>query len=84
MNDASRRGVRTLLQIGVVEGVLQLLTAFGVALTEDQHAAILVVATPILTAIQCWLEDNTAFPAVLKAPASGGVNPVPDDAGTAG
>jgi len=29
-----------------------------------------------------YLEDNTGLPAVLKSPASPGVNPVPDDAGT--
>jgi hypothetical protein len=56
VNDASRRSVRTLLQIGVVEGVLQLL--------------------------QCFLEDHTNMPALLKAPASEGQNPTPTDAGT--
>lgn len=83
MNDATRRGLRTLLQVGVVAGVLQLLKAFGVNLTQDQHAAIIVVATPLLTAAQNWLEDNTPLPAVLKNPASGGQNPVPEDAGSA-
>jgi negative regulator of sigma E activity len=82
VNDASRRSVRTLLQIGVVEGVLQLLTAFGLQLTEEQHAAILVVATPLVTALQCWLEDNSNMPAILKAPASEGQNPTPADGGT--
>jgi hypothetical protein len=82
VNDASRRSVRTLLQIGVVEGILQLLTAFGLQLTEEQHAAILVVATPLVTALQCYLEDTTKLPALLKAPASEGQNPVPEDAGT--
>ena len=81
MNDASRRGVRTLLQVGVVEAVLQLLRAFGVDLNEEQHAAILVVATPLITALQCYLEDNTKMPALLKAPASEGQNPTPEDAG---
>lgn len=65
----------------MVEGVLQLLRAFGVDLTEEQHAAIVVVATPLLTALQNWLEDNTAVPAILKAPASSGQNPAPDNAG---
>lgn len=81
MNDATRRGLRTLLQISTVEAVLQLLKAFGVDLTDDQHAAILVVATPLLTAAVNWLEDNTPLPAVLKAPASSGQNPAPNDAG---
>jgi hypothetical protein len=81
MNDASRRGLRTLMQIGVVEAVLQLLRAFGVNLTEEQHAAILVLATPLVTAAQNWLEDRGNVPALLKAPASEGANPVPDNAG---
>lgn len=84
MNDASRRAIRSFLQIGLVEGVLQLLEAFGVALTADQHAAIIVVATPVLVLAMNLLEDNVAaFPALLKAPASEGQNPVPTDAGTA-
>jgi hypothetical protein len=82
VNDATRRGIRTFLQIGIVEAVLQLLRAFGVDLTEEQHAAIIVFATPVLALIVNLLEDNTAFPALLKAPASSGQNPAPDDAGT--
>jgi hypothetical protein len=82
VNDATRRSLRTFLQVGVVEGVLQLLEAFGLALTADQHAAIIVVATPLLTLAMNLLEDNTNMPAVLKAPASEGQNPAPQDAGT--
>jgi hypothetical protein len=82
VNDATRRGIRTFLQIGIVEAVLQLLRAFGVDLTEEQHAAIIVFATPVLALIVNLLEDNTAFPALLKAPASEGQNPTPADGGT--
>ena len=82
MNDATRRGLRTLLQVGLVEAFLRLLEAFGVGITEDQHAAIIVFATPLLAFVINYLEDNTSMPAVLKAPASEGANPVPPDAGT--
>lgn len=82
MNDATRRSIRSFLQIGVVEAFLQLLEAFGVPLTTNQHAAIIVFATPVLVLVMNLLEDNTAMPAVLKNPPSGGQNPVPPDAGT--
>jgi hypothetical protein len=34
----------------------------------------------LLAFVQNWLEDTTQFPAVLKAKASDGENPVPDPA----
>lgn len=34
--------------------------------------------TKVMVRAIAYLEDNTAFPAVLKAPASGGQEPVPD------
>lgn len=78
MTDAQRRALRSLIQIGLVQGVLQLYNAFAtVDLTGEQVSAITFVATPIVAFVQNWLEDNTAFPAVLKAPASSGVNPAP-------
>lgn len=61
--------------------MLQLLIAFGVDLTEAQHAALLVVATPLFTALVCFVEDNSGFPAVLKGPASSGQNPAPGPGG---
>ena len=77
MTDALRRAVRTFADIAFVEAVLQLALAFGADVSEDQHAAILVVAPFFLSFAKNWLEDNTAFPALLKAPASEGENPVP-------
>lgn len=78
MNDPLRRSLRGFFQIGFVEAILQLVIAFGVDLTEAQHAAILVVAPFFVAFIQNYLEDNSALPALLKAPASDGENPVPD------
>jgi len=79
MSDAQRRGLRSLLQVGLVQALIQLYNAFAaVDLTAEQVSAITMVATPILAFAQNWLEDSTSFPALLKAPASPGANPIPD------
>lgn len=78
MSDALRRGTRTFLDIAFVEAVLQVLMAFGVDFTEAQHAAILVVAPFFISFGKNLLEDNGTIPALLKAPASEGENPIPD------
>lgn len=79
MNDATRRAIRTLLQVGLVQGVIQLYQAFApVKLNVEQASAITVVATPLLGFLQNMLEDTAGLPALLKAPASSGQNPVPD------
>jgi hypothetical protein len=80
-SDPLRRSLRALIQVGLVQGVIQLYNAFAAhPLTADQNAAIMVVATPLLAFVQNWMEDSPAvpLPALLKAPASGGVEPVPD------
>jgi len=78
-SDPVRRSLRSFLQVGVVQAAIQLYQAFAtVKLTTDQVVAITVFATPLLALAQNLLEDNTAFPALLKAPASGGDNPAPD------
>ena len=82
MNDATRRAIRSAVQIGLVQAVIQFAVAFGAELTANQIAAITTLATPILALIQNLLEDQTSFPALLKAPASSGQNPTPDDGGT--
>lgn len=81
MPDWLRRSLRTGLQIGVIEAFLRLLEAFAVPISPEQHTALLAFLTPILAAIQNALEDNTAFPALLKAPASSGQNPEPTPRG---
>lgn len=80
-NDALRRGFRTLIQVSLVQGLMQLWNAFApplpADLTLEQMSAITVVGTPIVTFAQNWLEDNTSLPALLKAPASPGQKPTP-------
>jgi hypothetical protein len=80
MGDPARRALRTFIDIAFVEAMIQFLIAFGLGLDESQHAAILVVAPFFVSFAKNWLEDNTQFPAVLKAPPSSGENPVPDPA----
>lgn len=64
--DALKRAARTLLQVSFVTAVLQLLVAFGVPLNAPEQAAIVAVATPLVSAAQNALEDRGAVPAVLK------------------
>jgi hypothetical protein len=80
VNDAARRGLRTLLQVGLVQAVIQVLQVFGIThWSAEQIAAVTTLATPILAYVQNALEDSTpAMPALFKAPASSGQNPVPD------
>ena len=84
MSDAIRRGLRTALWgIIAMAGVIPTLAgSFG--LDGGQVAkitAIFTAVTAVLTAIINSLEDSGAIPAFLKAPASSGENPMPDDAG---
>lgn len=77
MSDAQRRAIRSLLQVGLVQALIQLYNAFSANdLTGEQVTAITLVATPLLVFLQNWLEDNTDFPSVGKSPASVGQNPV--------
>ena len=79
MSDATRRGLRSLLQVGLVQAAIVLYNAFAVVeLTSEQAGAITLFATPLLAFAQNWLEDNTSMPAVGKAPASPGSNPTPE------
>ena len=77
MNDAIRRGTRTLIDIAFVQAVVQALIEFGVDLTVGQRAAIVTLGTFVVSAAKNALEDSGAIPALLKAPASDGENPVP-------
>lgn len=81
MTDPLRRALRGLLQLGVAETLVQFVEAFVVHLDEAQHVALLGIINLVVTFAQNWLEDTTAMPALLKAPPSAGVNPVPDEAG---
>lgn len=78
MSDALRRGIRGGLQLSVAEIFVQFIEAFMMELTEAQHVALLGMLTLLFTIIQNALEDKGSIPALLKAPASEGVNPIPE------
>lgn len=79
MNDPTRRSIRTFLQVGLVEAFLRLLEAFGVPISEAQHAALIVFLTPFIVLLQNLAEDQGTIPSLLKSRASSGVNPVTND-----
>lgn len=81
MSDATRRALRTLFQFVVAGGLTALINGAVDGLDPSWLALVQAVNQLIVTFAQNWLEDNTAVPALLKAPASEGENPVPDDAG---
>jgi hypothetical protein len=76
--DPVRRGFRTFLDVAFVEACIQFAMAFGLALTEAQHAAILVIAPFFVSAFKNMAEDSGYLPALLKAPPSPGENPIPE------
>lgn len=76
-----RRALRTcLVLIATATGAIPALAAaFDVpAGRVTQVVAVFAFAATIITGVLNHAEDNTRFPAILKAPASGGANPVPD------
>lgn len=81
MSDATRRALRTLFQFVVAGGLTALVNTAADGLDSSWLALVQAVNQLLVTFAQNWLEDNTGVPAILKAPASGGENPVPDDAG---
>ena len=86
MSDALRRAARTFIQsfIGVFLSLLVTPNVLpGVvpgtdALKSAALAGVWSGVVAVLSWLQNALEDNTSFPAVMKAPPSSGVNPVPD------
>jgi hypothetical protein len=85
VSDAQRRAIRSLLQVGFVQALIQLYNAFAPTdLTSEQAGAITLVATPLLVFAQNWLEDRgnigaIQIPSYGKSPASTGANPVTDE-----
>lgn len=83
IGDSIRRSIRGLAQVTFVQACIGLYQAFAsMPLTGEQIMAITIFATPLVTFSQNLLEDNTRLPAILKAPASEGVNPKPDPGDT--
>lgn len=69
MTNAQRRALRTLIQVGLVQAIIQLYNAFSPhPLNAEQVSAVTAVATPLLAFGQNWFEDNTTAPALLKPP----------------
>ena len=78
MSDATRRGIHTLLDVLLALVTAGLIEAYLVDLDSTQQAALVLGLTGAISAIKNGLEDRGAIPALLKAPASDGVDPVPD------
>lgn len=81
MNDAPRRGIRSLMWalLALLAGVPATAAAFGLdPATTAKVGAVCALFTGIFTAAINGLEDAGYLPALLKAPPSGGANPVPD------
>lgn len=66
LSDPVRRALRTLMQVGLVTAVLELLVAFGVPVSREQQAALLAVATPLVAFAQNLLEDAGTLPPLAK------------------
>ena len=81
MSDSLRRGVRTLLDALLALLAAGLIDNFLVNLDQTQRASLAVALTGVISVVKNELEDRGTIPALLKSPASDGVNPVPDDAG---
>lgn len=78
MSDALRRALRTGFQFIVAGGLTAVINEFATDLTGQQQALVQGLNMLLVTFAQNWLEDNTSVPALLKAPASEGENPVPE------
>ncbi len=79
MNDATRRALRTLAQFIVAGGFTQVIDAYVTDLDGVNKLLVLAGVQLVVTFSQNYLEDHTAFPAVLKSHASSGENPVTID-----
>jgi len=87
MPDSLRRAIRTFVQafLGsiITSGILSAVEETGVvdwsALKKVAVSAAAAAIIALFTWAQNALEDHTPMPALLKAPPSPGVNPVPDE-----
>ena len=99
MSDALRRAIRTFAQAFIGTFILvavpwatNIVTAIVNAKPYELNFDVLQSAgiagtfaafIALVSWVQNQLEDHSTVPAVLKAPASDGTNPVPDDGGNA-
>lgn len=64
---AAARGLRGLLQVSFAEALISFVQAFNIAqFTEAQHAALLLLISPVLAFIQNWLEARGSLPGMAK------------------
>lgn len=84
MSDSLRRGLRTLLDALLAVLAAGVVDAYLLNLDATQRATLVVALTGVISAVKNGLEDRGAIPALLKAPASSGAHPVPDDHGESG
>jgi hypothetical protein len=68
----------SLAVVAVVPGFSDFMTSHGWGSALATFSMLVLVLTSILTKFKNYLEDNTNFPAFLKAPSSEGKNPQPD------
>jgi hypothetical protein len=89
MKDSTRRALRTFIDlflgilgslavVGVVPGFSDFMTDHGWGSALATFSIVVLVLTSVFTKFKNYLEDNTNFPAFLKAPSSEGQNPQPD------
>lgn len=78
MSDPARRALRTLFQFIAAGGLTQLVDEIAADLDGTASAAVFMLAALLVTWAQNELEDRAKIPALFKAKASDGANPVPD------
>lgn len=89
MTDSTRRALRTFIDlvlgvlgslavVAVVPGFSDFMASHGWGEALATFSMVVLVLTSVFTKFKNYLEDNTKFPAFLKAPASEGANPQPD------
>lgn len=81
MSDALRRGIRTLFQFIVAGGLTTAVNELADGMSPTYKAIVQGLNLLLVTYAHNELEDHGTIPAVLKAPASEGENPYPEDAG---
>lgn len=77
-SDALRRAIRTLLQFIVAGGLTTIVNELSNGLSPNNKVLVQGASMLVVTFAQNALEDSGKIPAVLKAQASSGENPVPD------
>jgi hypothetical protein len=81
MPDSIRRGLRTTIQVllAACAGMAGLVAVHVISAEQGgKAAAVCTFLAGLIAAAMNALEDRGTIPALLKAPASEGANPVPD------